>query len=180
MMYYIHGYLSSPQGAKGTLFQKTLNASPIIYRTCEPEQLRIPHCLDEISKIIKDDPSVSLIGSSLGGFLAAKTALTHQNVSNLILLNPAIIPPTVDITNISDMPQAILKDMQDETLFQKQIMASTHLFIGTKDTVVPNTWGILFAKKQEASIRFLKDDHQLSIYLNDLPTLITSCLRQKS
>jgi len=180
MMYYIHGYLSSPEGTKGTLFQESMNAIPITYRTCEPEQLRIPQCLHEISNSIKDDPSVSLIGSSLGGFLAAKTALTHQNVSNLILLNPAIIPLTTDITKITDMPQSILRDMQDDTLFQNKIKATTYLIIGTKDAVVPNNWGILFAQKQEATIRFLHDDHQLSHYIHDLPEIIKSFITQKS
>jgi len=93
MLYYIHGYLSSPNSTKGTLLKKTLNAHPIKYRDCQPEELLISDCLNQISNVIKNDHEVTLIGSSLGGLLAVKTAQKNQNVKKLILLNPAIIPP---------------------------------------------------------------------------------------
>lgn len=179
MIYYIHGYLSSPDGTKGTLFEKTLKSKAIQYRTCAPEDLVISDCLKQIYEVIKDDPDVTLIGSSLGGLLAAETALHHEQVKRLILLNPAVIPPDVDVSRITDMPQRILVDMQDPELFIKKIASDCLVFIGTQDTVVSNRWGIDFAKAQEASVHFLHDDHQLSTYLNDLPKYISRFLNQK-
>ena len=78
MLYYIHGYQSSPDGNKGTLFREKLNAKAIKYRDCEPEDLIISDCLKRISEEISNDKDVVLIGSSLGGFLAALTAITHH------------------------------------------------------------------------------------------------------
>ena len=81
MLYYLHGYQSSPMGQKATLFKETLHAIPITYRENAPEDLVISRCLSQISEAITQDCQVILIGSSLGGFLAASTALTHPNVT---------------------------------------------------------------------------------------------------
>ena len=174
-MFYIHGYLSSPDGAKGSLLKSSLDIKPIKYRDCEPEDLVISSCIDEIKKELKNISNPILIGSSLGGFLAVKTALT-EDISTLILLNPAIMPTDVDITKIDDMPSSILKDMIYPDLFQKRIQARIIIFIGTKDTVVPNRWGIEFAKAQEAEVHFLDDDHRLSKNLENLPEMIKKVL----
>ena len=113
MLYYIHGYMSEPNSTKGTLFKEKFNAKAIKYRDCEPEDLVISDSLDRIKNDIKNDENAVLIGSSLGGFLAAKTAQENDNVKQIILLNPAIIPPSVDISKLQGMPQRILSDMQD-------------------------------------------------------------------
>ena len=126
MLYYIHGYMSAPDSTKGTLFKQKLSAKPIKYRDCEPEDLVISECLSEIKKEIKNDEDAVLIGSSLGGFLAAKTALENENVKQIILLNPAIIPLSVDITKIDGMPQSILSDIQDESLFKNKISSDIY------------------------------------------------------
>lgn len=167
--------MSNPDSTKGTLFKKTLNAKAIKYRNCPPEELVISNCLKQISKEISDDENIILIGSSLGGFLAAKTALNHS-VKKLILLNPAMIPADYDISKIKDMPRKITKDMQDEKLFTQKIKSDITIFVGTKDTVVPNRWPIEFAKAQEAKIQFLNDDHSLSYYVNQLPIFIKNII----
>ena len=175
MMYYIHGYLSGPDGSKGALLKETLGAIPLKYRDCEPEDLVIADCLSEIKKEISNDKHPILIGSSLGGFLAANTALDNH-VSTLLLLNPAVIPPDVDIKKIKDMPQRILNDMQEERLFSEKIDSKIVIFIGTNDLVVPNRWSIDFAKVQEAEIHFFHDDHRFSTYLNNFPEIIRDIL----
>ena len=173
--FFIHGYQSSPDGDKATLLKNSLNVIPIRYRYCEPEQLEISSCIDEIRKAIGTSSQPVIIGSSLGGFLAAKIALDLKQ-STLILLNPAIIPPDVDVSCISDMPQRILEDMKDYLLFEQRINARIILFIGTNDKVVPNRWGIEFAKAQEAEVHFFYDDHRFSRYLKELPKIITNVL----
>jgi predicted esterase YcpF (UPF0227 family) len=175
MLYYIHGYLSSPNSTKATLFKKTLNAKPIKYRDCPPEELIISDCIKRIKDEIKNNEDTILIGSSLGGFLAAKTALMYT-VKKIIILNPAIIPIGYDLKKIKDMPYEIIKDMQDESLFKEKITSEITIFIGTNDDVVPNLWPLEFAKAQEAKIHFLHDDHSLTRYLNQLPSLIKNII----
>ena len=92
MIYYIHGYQSSPSSEKGKLFKEKLGAIPIKYRDCKPEDLVIKECIGRIKSIISKDKKVILIGSSLGGYLAAKVAFDIK-IDKLILLNPAIVPP---------------------------------------------------------------------------------------
>lgn len=179
MLYYIHGYLSSPEGTKGALLKEKLNVKPIKYRDCKPEDLVIADCLNHIYDEIKNDGEVVLIGSSLGGFLAAKTAFKQTNVRKLILLNPAIIPPQVDIDTIQGMPRRILADMKDNLLFERKLDAEIYMLLGTEDEIVPHFWSIEFAKAQEANVKFYHDDHRFANNINNLPDIIASIMDQK-
>jgi len=175
-LFYIHGYQSSPDGEKGRLFQTALHAQAIQYRTCPPEELVISECLAQISQTISHDQSCCLIGSSLGGFLAAKTALTHHNIDQLILLNPAIIPPGTNLDEHISVPRSILQDMTEPTLFSTPLSATLTILRGTDDDVVPDSWIIPFAKAQQATIQFVHDDHRFSRNLSTLPLIITDIL----
>jgi pimeloyl-ACP methyl ester carboxylesterase len=178
MLYYIHGYQSSPTSTKGTLFKKTLHAIPIRYRDGNPEDLVITDCLKRISETIQNDDNVVLIGSSLGGFLAASTALSHPNVKRLILLNPAMIPPKTDLSTIQGMPQRILIEMMNPRLFEQKIGAAIAIVRGTEDTVVPDDWILSFAQAQEATLLLLNDDHRFTKNLEQLPGIITELLQK--
>lgn len=157
------------------MLAEQLQAKAIKYRDVPPEKLVIADCIDRIQQDISDDEQAVLIGSSLGGFLAAKTAQLMP-IAKLILINPAIIPPTVDISLIDDMPDRILQDMQDETLFSTKILANISILVGTNDDLVPNEWSVDFAKAQEATIQFYWDDHRFSNYLPQLPDIIKEFL----
>ena len=176
MIYYIHGYMSDPNSTKGTLFKEKLNAKAIKYRDCEPEDLVIYDCLQNITTEIENDEDAALIGSSLGGLLAAKTALESSNVKQIILLNPAIIPLSFDITKIQDMPQSILSDMQDVRLFEEKLDSYIDILAGTMDDVVPTDWILEFAKSQDVTVRFLEDDHSFTRNIDQLPDIITTIL----
>jgi predicted esterase YcpF (UPF0227 family) len=178
MLYYIHGYQSSPSGQKATLLKETIQAIPITYRDGPPEDLIISKCLDRISKSIAGDQQAILIGSSLGGFLSAETALTHRNVQQLILLNPAIIPPETDLTAITGMPLRILQEMKDPRLFTEKIPANITILRGTLDEVVPDRWVHRFAQTQNATIKRFTDDHQFTNTLQNLPKIITEILKK--
>jgi predicted esterase YcpF (UPF0227 family) len=175
-LYYIHGYLSSPDSTKGQLFKEKLDAKPIKYRDCEPEDLVISDCIKRISNEIKDDPDVVLIGSSLGGLLAAKTALDRSNVKKLVLLNPATIPPTVDVNTIHDMPVRILSEMKDLRLFEEKINAEITILAGLEDDVIPASWILDFATAQKATIKFLHDDHSFTKNIDKLPGIIAEII----
>lgn len=174
-IFYIHGYLSSPDGTKAQLFHQLLDAHPIRYRSIPAEQLVIKDCLKEIEKAIQKETNPCLIGSSLGGFLAAKTALLHH-VHTCILLNPAIIPPYVDISTIQGMPKRIIQNMKDESLFSKRITSRFIILLGTEDEVVSNEWDLAFAKAQEATVHFYHDDHRFSHHMDELPMIINEFL----
>jgi len=176
MLYYIHGYQSSPFGEKATLLKKTIQAIPITYRDGLAEDLVISHCLDRIAEAIQEDPRVVLIGSSLGGFLAASTALTHSNVNRLILLNPAIIPLDIDLRTIEGMPLRILQEMREQRLFSEKIPASITILRGTQDDIVPDQWILCFAQAQNATIQLYDDDHRFSKNLQRLPGIISELL----
>ena len=171
-LFYIHGYESSPDSNKGIIFREKLDAKAIKYRDCKPEDLVISDCLKRISDVIKNDTNVVLIGSSLGGFLAVETALVHPNVKKLILLNPAIIPPSADLDKHEGVPRRILEDMMDKRLFEKRLKADITIFRGTEDDTVPDDWITEFAKVQKAKIILLKDDHRFSKYSDSLPEII--------
>ncbi|UCD13594.1 MAG: alpha/beta fold hydrolase, partial [Thermoplasmatales archaeon] len=176
--YYIHGYLSSPDGDKGILFREQLHAKAIKYRDCEPEDLVISDCLKRIADVIKNDGNVVLIGSSLGGFLAASTAIDHSNVKKLILLNPAIIPPSTNLDNHVGIPRRILEDMVDNRFFENKLGIKITILRGTEDEFVPDSWVIKFAKAQEATIMFLHDDHRFSRNLTKLPIIISNIIEK--
>lgn len=175
-LYYIHGYQSSPNGDKGTLFKNRLDATAIKYRDCNPEDLEISSCLKQIYEVIKHDENVVLIGSSLGGFLAATIALNHSNVKKIILLNPAIISPSTNLNEIKDIPRKIARDMQNKDLFNHKIQSKIFIIRGTEDDVVPDSWVLEFAKFQEATVVFLEDDHRFSKNLIKLPEIILKLL----
>jgi pimeloyl-ACP methyl ester carboxylesterase len=176
MLYYLHGYQSSPDGEKATVFKETLQAVPITYRDVSPEDLIISRCLNRISDVIQNDHDIVMIGSSLGGFLAAATALTNVNVRQLILLNPAIIPPDIDLRTIEGIPLRILQEMRDPLLFSKKIPAAITILRGTLDDVVPDEWILHFAKAQNATIQLYNDDHRFSRNLQNLPGIIKKLL----
>ncbi len=178
MLYYIHGYESSPTSTKATLFKETLHAIPVAYRDGNPEGLIISECLNRISRIIANDPQVVFIGSSLGGFLAASTALDHANVTHLFLLNPAILPPQTDLDTIQGLPRRILEEMVNPRLFEQKIPAKIIILRGTQDDVVPDSWIISFAKAQDATLRLLSDDHRFSKNLEKLPKIISEFLQK--
>jgi predicted esterase YcpF (UPF0227 family) len=178
LLYYIHGYLSEPNSTKGKILKEKLDVKPIKYRDCPPENLVIRICIDNIKKEIKNDKNIILIGSSLGGFLAAKTAL-EVPVKKLILLNPAIIPMDVDISKIQGIPHEILRDMQDERLFIQKINSEITVLVGRQDDVVPNRWSEMFAKAQDAKILFFKDNHSFTKNNEKLPDIITNILEEK-
>jgi len=172
MLYYIHGYLSSPDSTKAMILKKELDVKSIKYRNCAPEELVINECVEEILKEIKDDEKIILIGSSLGGLLSVKTALKNPYIKHLILINPALIPPNYNTSKITDMPQRILKEMQDEKIYNKKIKAKIDIIIGINDEVVPNIWSEQFAEKQDAEIHRYDDDHRFSKNIEKLPDII--------
>jgi pimeloyl-ACP methyl ester carboxylesterase len=90
---YLHGFASSPGSRKAQFFAGKLaeKGIPLDIPPLDDgdfEHLTITRQLCVIEKIGGSDPLV-IIGSSLGGYLAALYAARHANVQRLLLLAPA-------------------------------------------------------------------------------------------
>src|SRR6185312_7389908 len=90
---YLHGFASSPASTKARYFASRLEA--LGFRVDIPaldegdfEHLTITRQLSAIERLAGGDP-VSLLGSSMGGYLAAMFAWMHPEIERLVLLAPA-------------------------------------------------------------------------------------------
>jgi uncharacterized protein len=91
---YLHGFASSPHSSKAQFFQRKFAERGVpmeIPRLDEDrfEELTISSQLAVIERAVGDEPAI-LIGSSLGGYLAALFAGRHPGkIEKLVLLAPA-------------------------------------------------------------------------------------------
>src|SRR6185437_1889251 len=90
---YLHGFASSPASRKARFFAGKLQELDIPIEIPDLAQGRFEHLtisgqLKLIERLARHEP-VLLIGSSLGGYLAALYAARHPEVDRLILLAPA-------------------------------------------------------------------------------------------
>ena len=93
MILYIHGFASSGQGAKATLFREYFKAQGVDF--IAPSLSNVPAlALDTLEQLIvsylKLGESVSLMGSSLGGFYSIY--LSQKYNLKAVLINPSIFP----------------------------------------------------------------------------------------
>ena len=90
---YLHGFASSPNSAKARFFRERFqhagveNEVPALDRG-DFTHLTVTGQLEAIEEAVAARPAV-LMGSSLGGYLAALFASTHSEIEKLILLAPA-------------------------------------------------------------------------------------------
>lgn len=90
---YLHGFASGPQSRKAQFFREALAGSGIeleipILDEGDFEHLTLSGQLQVIEKTLNGDPC-RVIGSSMGGYLAALYAAAHPEVDRLVLLAPA-------------------------------------------------------------------------------------------
>jgi pimeloyl-ACP methyl ester carboxylesterase len=90
---YLHGFASSPVSRKASFFKDQLSRHGISLSVPDLaggdfRNLTISRQLESIEREVGTDP-VLLIGSSLGGYLAALYAARHPEVRRVILLAPA-------------------------------------------------------------------------------------------
>ncbi len=90
---YLHGFASGPRSRKALFFKEKLGSQGI--RVDVPdlaqgdfEHLTVARQIKFIEQRVAGRP-VTLIGSSLGGYLAALFAASHREVERLLLLAPA-------------------------------------------------------------------------------------------
>lgn len=90
---YFHGFSSGPQSVKAQFFREKLSASGVSLEIPalddgDFEHLTITGQLALISRLLNDEPAV-LMGSSMGGYLAALYGSKHREIERMVLLAPA-------------------------------------------------------------------------------------------
>jgi uncharacterized protein len=95
---YLHGFASSPQSNKAQFFRKRFRGKGLELEIPRLDggdftHLTITSQLQIIDAVVAGQPTV-LIGSSLGGYLAALYAARHANIGKLVLLAPALRFPS--------------------------------------------------------------------------------------
>src|SRR3989442_129215 len=91
---YLHGFASGPQSSKGLFFQERFAALGIPVDLPDLsdgdfEHLTITHQLEVIDRRVQELTPALVIGSSLGGYLAALYAARHPGLfRHLVLLAP--------------------------------------------------------------------------------------------
>jgi uncharacterized protein len=90
---YIHGFASSPSSRKADAFRKAFEARSFQLDVPEMDQGDFEHVtisgqLAVVEAALAGQPAC-VIGSSMGGYLAALYASTHPEIARLVLLAPA-------------------------------------------------------------------------------------------
>jgi pimeloyl-ACP methyl ester carboxylesterase len=95
---YLHGFASSPQSKKAQFFRKRFAEKGLALEIPALDGGDFTHLTITGQLQILDDVvagrSAVLLGSSLGGYLAALYAALHSNVAKLVLLAPAFRFPS--------------------------------------------------------------------------------------
>ena len=187
---YLHGFASGPSSGKAQWFRRAFADRGIDLEIPDLvegdfENLTITGQLDVIGRVAKGEP-VSLIGSSMGGYLAALYASRHSETQKLVLLAPAFHFPQrwpeelgaekaeawertgrLEVFHYGEnrtrhVGWRLIEDGRrypGEPSFSQPAL----IFHGTGDTVVPHAYSEAFAaRRPNVRLRLLPSDHQLT------------------
>jgi pimeloyl-ACP methyl ester carboxylesterase len=186
---YLHGFASGPDSSKATYFRRRFAEQGVELHAPDLaggdfEHLTVTGQLRVIDALAKGEP-VALIGSSMGGYLAALYASAHPEVERVVLLAPAFdflrrwperLGPqgaewertgTMQVYHYADacyrpLGYGLVEDSRNypgEPSFTQPAL----IFHGTRDDVVPAECSVAFAARHpNARLRLLDSDHQLT------------------
>ncbi len=195
---YLHGFASGPDSGKARFFAAQLAARHLALEVPDLaagdfEHLTITSQLDIVHHTIVDSPRagepVILLGSSMGGYLAALYAARHAEIQRLVLLAPAFgfarrWPETLrthpDGDKLAEWQRSgtmevfhyaegqsrrigygLIEDGQRYEDYPA-VTQPTLIFHGEADTVVPSAFSIEFARlNSHVELHLLPSDHQL-------------------
>ncbi|MBV9762114.1 MAG: alpha/beta fold hydrolase [Acidobacteriaceae bacterium] len=194
---YLHGFASGPASRKATYFAAKFNECGANLEIPDLAQgdfrhLTITAQLDLIATLLDGSPAI-LIGSSLGGYLAALYAATHREIKRLILLAPALdfvrlwrqglgterlarwkrsgSMPVFHYAEGREMPLDF-EFIQDAARFPPfpNLAQPTLIFHGRHDPVVPFWNSVLLAAAHypEVHVRCLVSGHELTDVLDSI------------
>jgi pimeloyl-ACP methyl ester carboxylesterase len=186
---YLHGFASGPASQKATFFAARIPQLEVPDLAAgDFEHLTISGQLKVIETLAGGD-TVALIGSSLGGYLAALYAARHPEVTRLVLLAPALgfarrwaqvnnvdewrRKGFIEVYHYADKRQRklgcqLLDDAaayEDAPSFSQPAL----LFHGTRDSVVPSQGSEQFAASHPNVHLYLLDSgHELTDVLETI------------
>jgi len=193
---YLHGFASSPRSRKARFFQEKLHAEGYSVETLDLapgdfEHLTLTSQLAVVEAAAQGKP-VILIGSSMGGYLAALFAQTHPEVARLLLLAPAFAFYALWVNELGpermaewrkngtipvfhygegremDLRYALVEDAQlydPFPVFPQPCM----IFHGTQDAVVPVSMSQKCASgATNVSLKLLASGHELTDVLDEI------------
>lgn len=201
---YLHGFASSPKSRKAQFFKEKLEAEgcEVLVPHLESEGFRnltVTGQLKVIEEVASGAP-VRLIGSSMGGYLAALYASLHPEVDRLVLLAPAFgfatrwelrlgaekmaewrrkgaIEMMHYATGTMDaVGYGLIEDGQKYDA-EPGFLQPAEIFHGTEDDVVPVSFSRSFvAGHSNARLTELKSGHELTDVLDTIWDQSKECL----
>jgi pimeloyl-ACP methyl ester carboxylesterase len=187
---YLHGFASGIESGKARYFagrfrERGLDLAVPDLAAGDFENLTVTAQLRVVERALAGDPAC-LIGSSMGGYLAALYASAHPEIQRLVLLAPAFGFPrrwpetlgpekteswrrtgSMEVFHYGEnAPRRVgwklMEDAQqwpDEPAFSQPGL----IFHGTRDYVVPALCSQVFAAaRPNVTLRLLDSDHQLT------------------
>jgi hypothetical protein len=193
---YLHGFASGPQSSKAQFFRRRFEALGIAMQIPNLsegnfEGLTITGQLRVIERVAGGD-DVFLIGSSMGGYLAALYAARHREVKKLVLLAPAFgfarrWPPMLGAEKVAEwrrtgwLPVYHYGDtmerrvgyelLQDAERYEDypDISQPALVFHGRMDDVVPVEYSEEFAARHpHVMLRVMESGHELIDVLEEM------------
>ena len=193
---YLHGFASSPSSRKARFFEERFGELGIALEIPDLAEgnfrnLTLTGQLKVMERVCRDQ-HVSLIGSSMGGYLAALYAARHPEVQKLVLLAPAFSfasrwpetlgeqameqwkrTNTLEVFHYSEgheveLGYQLIEDAQQYEAYP-DVTQPCLIFQGRKDTVVPPIYAETFAAgHSNADLRLMDSDHDLVNVLDEM------------
>ena len=193
---YLHGFASGAGSRKANFFRQKLFDSGVSLEIPDLtardfENLTIGRQLNVIQSLIQEEPAI-LIGSSMGGYLAALYAARHHSIQRLLLLAPAFrfaghwretigssalekwkqdgVLPVYHHTEkrLRNLRYGIVDESalwEEEPGFPQPAL----IFHGTEDAVVPVQFSEEYASDRDnVKLITLKSGHELTDVLEDI------------
>jgi len=193
---YLHGFASGPTSKKAQFFRERLAQLGIGLDIPDLangnfERLTITGQLRVVERASRGEP-VTLIGSSMGGYLAALFAARQAEVEKLVLMAPAFCfskrwPQTLGEATMGEWQRSgVMKVfhygegrtvelgyqlIEDGRQYEDypQVRQPTVIFHGKNDTVVPADLSVEFANRHpQAQLHLTESDHELLNVLDDM------------
>lgn len=193
-VFYLHGFASGAQSSKGAFFAAKLRPYGVALRTPdfnEPDftSLTVTRMIDQVGRALDaaGPGPVTLIGSSLGGFVAVQAALRWTTrIDRLVLLAPAVDLRAERLAELGDrglaewkasgetmvfhygygriMPirYALYEDAAQYDALNATVAQPTLVFQGRRDSAVVPQVVVQWARaRPNVELHLLDDDHQL-------------------
>ena len=146
VVYFAHGKLSSPKSSKIAALRQIARSSGFVTEAPDySDELDPGARLERLEALLaKEHRHLTLVGSSMGGYVSTRAAARRDDVSGLFLMAPAFY-----------------MDGYPELEASPSLPAETLLLHGLRDDVVPIEHALRFAKEHLAELVVLDACHRL-------------------